>query len=163
MRKTPAFVLGFLLLVGLALAIQPPQMKEGLWSVRTQSTDNPGNIKSDHTQKLCRNHAYDQYAHELAKNMKTCKVLSENFTGGTYTVDTECKLAGSVIKSRSTTTYQSDTAFRSESHASYTPEFHGIGEMTLIVDQKYLGACPSGVQPGDRIAEDGTITHLWRH
>ena len=163
MRKTPVFVLGFLFLVGLALAVEPPQMKEGLWSVRTQMTDNPGNVKRDFTQELCRSQAYDQHALDLAKNLKGCKVVSENFTGGTYTAESECNVQGAVIKSKATTTYQGDTAFRSESHATYTPAFHGVSEMTVMVDQKYLGACPAGVQPGDRIAADGSITHTWRH
>ena len=163
MRKTRVFVLGFLFLVGLALAIEPPQMKEGLWSVRTQMTDDPGNVKRDFTQKLCRSQAYDQHALDLAKNLKGCKVVSENFTGGTYTAESECNVQGAVIKSKATTTYQGDTAFRSESHATYTPAFHGVSETTVMVDQKYLGACPAGVQPGDRIAADGSITHTWRH
>ena len=163
MRKTPAILLGFLFVVGLALAVEPPQMKEGLWSIRTQMTDNPGNVKSDFTQKLCRSHAYDQHAHELVKNMKGCKVVSENFTGGTYTVELECNVLGTVIKSKSTTTYQGDATFHSVSHATNTPPLRGVSESTIIMDQKYLGACPAGVEPGDRIAVDGSITHTWRH
>lgn len=163
MRKTPILVLGFLFLLGLALAVEPPAMREGLWSVRTQMINNPGNGKTDNTQKLCRSHAYDQHALELAKNMKACKVVSENFTGGTYTVESECNVAGAVIKSKATTTYQGDTAFHSETHGTYTPAFHGISESTIIVDQKYLGACPAGVGPGDFIAADGSIRHTWTH
>jgi hypothetical protein len=95
--------------------------------------------------------------------MKGCKVASENLTGGTYTVETECNVQGSAIKSKGTTTYQGDTAFHLETHAAYTPALMGVGETTVIVDQKYLGACPAGIEPGDRIAEDGTVTHTWKH
>jgi hypothetical protein len=163
MRKTPVFVLVILFLVGLALAVEPPPMKEGLWSVRTQMTNQPGNAKTDFTFKLCRSHAYDQHALELAKNNKGCKLVSENFTGGTYTLDSECNMGGTVLKSKTTTTFQGDTASHSETHGTYTPAFQGMTGSTIIQDQKYLGACPAGVGPGDRINADGSIMHLWRH
>ena len=35
----------------------------------------------------------------------------------------------------------------------------GISETTTIMDQKYVGSCPAGTKPGDRIAADGRITH----
>src|ERR1035438_7763172 len=46
--------------IGIANAVDPPELKEGLWSIHTQSIDNPGNKKSDGKYTLCRNHAFDQ-------------------------------------------------------------------------------------------------------
>jgi hypothetical protein len=163
MRKSPVCVLGILFLVGLALAVEPPPVKEGLWSVRTQMTNQPSNAKTDFTFKLCRNHAYDQYALGLAKNNKGCKLGFEDLSGGTYTLDSECNMGGSVLKSKTTITFQGDTASHSETQGTYTPALHGMTGSTVIQDQRYLGACPAGAQPGDRINADGSIMHLWRH
>jgi len=162
--KKPAIPAGVIvMLAASALAIEPPAMKEGLWSVHTTSIDNPGNVKSEGTYKLCRNHAYDQYAHGLASNAHGCKITIESVAGGVYRVQTECNIAGSVIKSESTTTLHGDTASRSESHGTYTPAIHGVSEINVVMEQNYLGSCPAGVQPGDRINQNGTTMHLWRH
>jgi hypothetical protein len=29
----------------------------------------------------------------------------------------------------------------------------------MIQDQRYLGSCPAGMKPGDRIMADGSIVH----
>ena len=38
----------------------------------------------------------------------------------------------------------------------------GVSETTMIMDQKYVGSCPAGAQPGDITYADGRVTH-WRH
>jgi hypothetical protein len=30
----------------------------------------------------------------------------------------------------------------------------------MVMEQKYMGSCPAGAQPGDRINADGSIVHL---
>jgi hypothetical protein len=54
-------------------------------------------------------------------------------------------------------------ASHSETHTTYTPALAGTAESTMIMDQKYVGGCPAGIQPGDRIAANGTVNHLWKH
>ena len=71
--------------------------------------------------------------------------------------------AGTVVESKGTTTFQGDTATHSETHATYTPPMGGISGMTMIMDQKYVGSCPAGLQPGDRTNADGSVIHLWKH
>jgi hypothetical protein len=44
-----------------------------------------------------------------------------------------------------------------ESHATYTPSFNGKTEETLLQEQRFLGECPAGINPGDRIMSDGTV------
>jgi hypothetical protein len=159
MKRLLMCAIAVVCLVGFAAAIDLPAAKEGLWSMRMQTTDNPGNVKSDFTQKICRNHAYDQAAQAKAKNMPGCKVLNENLSGHTYTIEIDCKIAGSVIHSKGVTTFTGDSAFRSETHATYAPALNGVSDTTMIIDQKYLGSCPSGTEPGDIIRADGTIIH----
>jgi Protein of unknown function (DUF3617) len=151
------------LLLSIAYATNLPELKEGLWSVHTQTINNPGNVKSEGTYTLCRNHAFDQAAEARAKSMKGCTMVSENFEGGKYSSQMHCVAAGTVIETKGTNTFQGDTSFHSESHATYTPPLSGITEMTIIVDQKHAGSCPVGTEPGDRTNSDGTVIHLGKH
>lgn len=164
MKKMLIFaVAGLLLPIGRADAVDLPELKEGLWSVHTQVMTNPGNSKTDKTSTICRNHAYDQHVRSLVKSMKGCTVVSESFQDGKYVLQTRCQVPGTVIDTRGTVTSQGDNATHSESHATYTPAMGGMSEMTIIMDQKYAGSCPSGAQPGDITQADGRVTHTWKH
>lgn len=164
MKKILVFAVMMLSLsIGIAKAVNPPQQKEGLWSIHKQSIDNPENKKSESTSTICRSHAYDDYVHSMAKNRKGCTTVGEGFDGGKYSVDLRCVEAGTVVQSKGTTTYQGDTSTHSETHATYTPALAGISEMTMIMDQKYVGSCPAGMQPGDLKDANGNVTHLWKH
>ena len=143
-----------------ARAADQPEVKEGLWSIHMQSTDNPGGKKTEGTYSLCRDHAYDLAVRTRAKSIKGCTIASEGFQGGKYTMAMHCTIGGSVGESKSTTTFQGDTGFRSESHATYNPPLYGVSESTIIMDQKYIGSCPAGTKPGDRINADGSVVHL---
>jgi hypothetical protein len=161
--KMLVYIGGILLPLGIALAANAPSLKEGLWSVHTVTINNPGNQKSEGTVSICRSHAYDESVEALAKNMKGCTTISESFEGGKRSVDMRCTVATSVIETKGKTTFDGDTSAHSEIHATYTPAMAGISEMTMIQDQKYVGSCPAGVQPGDRISADGTVMHSQRH
>jgi len=153
------------LLVSWALfAADPPPVKEGLWSLHTVSTDNPGNKRTEGTRSLCRNHDYDTRIREQAetRQKQNCKPLAKTSSGNTFTEESECTMMGSVITSKVVATFTGDTAIHSETHATYKPALHGIAEMTLIMDQKYVGACPAGMEPGDFMDADGKVTHV-RH
>jgi hypothetical protein len=165
MKRTLVYAVGTLLLsIGIAKAANPPELKEGLWSTHTQSIDNPGNKKTESTYTICRNHAYDEYVRSLTKGTKRgCTMVSESLEGGKYSVEMNCKTAGTVVHTKGTTTYQGDTATHSETRATYAPALAGISEMVATMDQKYVGSCPTGTQPGDMTSSDGTVNHLWKH
>lgn len=151
------------LLVSLALyAADAPAMKEGLWSIHTVSIDNPGNKRSEGTRSLCRNHAYDARIRALAetKQKQSCKPAARTSSANGFTEESECTIQGSVITSKAVTTFTGDTSFHSETHGTYKPALYGIAEMTMIMDQKYLGACPAGMEPGDFMTSDGKVTHV---
>jgi hypothetical protein len=163
MKKILIYAAAILLPIGMALAANPPDVKEGLWSIHTQTTNIPGNVKSDSTSTICRNHAYDQYTNGLAKNVKGCTMSNENYEGNKYTMDMRCTIGATTIESKGTVTYSGDTSTHSESQATYTPAMAGMTSTTTIQDQKYIGACPAGMQPGDMMLPNGTINHLWKH
>ena len=137
-----------------------PQLKEGLWSVTTETISNPAGSKIEGSYSVCRNHDYDDKARARAKVMKGCTVTSETFEGGKYTIVSHCEVPGMVFESKGVTALTSDTTTHTESHTTYKPAMRGIDETTMIMDQKYEGACPADMQPGDRKDKDGKVIHL---
>ena len=148
-----------LLSIGSAGAVNPPEMKEGLWMVHSQTIKDPGRKKIDATSTLCRSHAYDHYVRALARRVNhgtnKCTTLKDSLHGKTYSVVMRCDLGSVVINSSSITTYQSDST-HTETHQRYVPPLNGVSEATVIEDQKFLGPCPIGSKPGDLTQANGT-------
>ena len=161
-KRLAAVIAALLLVIGMASAIDKPEMKEGLWSMHKQTIDNPGNKKSESDSTICRNHGYDKHVESHAMP-KGCTTVNESFQSGRYVLETHCTIAGTTIDSKGTTTFNSDTAAHSETHATYTPAMQGVSETTMIMDTKFEGACPAGVQPGDLTDSKGNVVHLWQH
>ena len=153
-------VLAIALFFSSAYAADLPEMKEGLWSVHTQSTNDPGGKKSEGNYTICRNHAFDKKVEAGVKNIKGCSMVNENLQGGKYSSEMKCAVAGITIDSKGTTTFQGDTSFHAEVHATNIPPQNGVAATTMITDQKYVGSCPAGAQPGDRTNADGTVMHV---
>jgi Protein of unknown function (DUF3617) len=147
-----------LVLAGLANSAGEPSVKEGLWSIHTETVSQPGNKKVEGTRSLCRSHAYDDDVRARAKAVAAnCKTIVDKSEGGKSESETECVIAGTTAHGKSTSTITGDSAVHSETHTTYNPALGGMTEMTMVIDQKYVGACPAGVEPGDSIAPDGTV------
>lgn len=143
-----------------AHATDPPEVKEGLWTVHSELTNNPGGKKIESNYTICRDHEFDQIARDREKGMKGCTTVGETLQDGKYTSEIHCSVKKTTIDSKGITTYTGDSAFHSETHVAYTPALGGVSESIIVVDQKYAGSCPAGTQPGDRTNEDGTVLHL---
>jgi len=141
--------------------VDAPLLREGLWSIHSVTVESPGEKKREGNQSVCRNHAYDAYARTLEKSAK-CKTLTDSFTGGAMVKETECNVGGSVIRTKATATFMGDTA-HSESHSTYAPAAYGVSESTMIMDEKYVGPCAAGTEPGDIMRADGTVASRWKH
>ena len=146
-------------LLSIASATDPPEVKEGLWSVQTATTSSPSGKKTEGSYTICRDHAYDQYVRTNEKNMKGCTTVSESFQDGVYSSEIRCKIGAGTVSSKGTTTYKGDTV-HSESHVTYEPPLGGVHESTIVIDQKFSGKCPDGTEPGDRTNPDGSVIHL---
>lgn len=138
---------------------EAPQLKEGLWLLRTVTTTFPGSKKTVEAVTLCRNHAFDAYANAMAEMEKDCTV-ARTWQGGTMTLDGTCRVKGSTVVSKGTMTMTGDTASHSETHTTYTPALHGVKESTRIEDQSYLSSCPEGMKPGMRRSANPDSLHL---
>jgi hypothetical protein len=153
----PSIIAATVLLLSVAHAADPPPLQEGLWEVRGRSVENPGGKVTNFSYRLCRNHAFDAAMDAQVKNARECRTSFDDLGGGKFASSSSCSLGGRVIESKGTYTYESMTSTRTESHATYTPAFNGKTEETLLQEQRYLGDCPAGVNPGDRIMSDGSV------
>jgi len=91
------------------------------------------------------------------KSVKECTTSFDDLGGGRFASASKCAVGGRVIVSRGTYTYESPTSTRTESHATYTPAFNGKTEESLVQEQRYVGNCPAGMNPGDRLMGNGTL------
>ncbi len=155
--KKPAVIFGSVLLLAVAHAADPPPLQEGLWEVRGRSVENPGAKVTNFSYRLCRNHAFDTAMDAQVKNARECSTSFDDLGAGRFAAASSCNLGGRVIVSKGTYTYDSATLTHAESHATYTPAFNGKTEETLLQEQRYVGDCPAGVNPGDRIMGDGSV------
>lgn len=149
-------------LIGSAYAIDNPPLKEGYWSVHSVIVDQPGNKTTEGKYFMCHNHAYDNYVESMQKT-PGCVIKSKSVQGNKHTVEMSCVVAGTTIASKSTGTYNSDTSVHNESSSTYTPAFYGKTSEKMTMDFAYVGSCPAGIQPGDRVNSNGTVMHLWKH
>jgi hypothetical protein len=140
-------------------AANPPQLREGLWEIQIRGTENPGAKKTEYSFRLCRNHAYDKETDNLVKNNKNCKTKLDSLGGDRFSASSRCSVSGVVIVSQGVSVYQGGDTVHSESTATYTPPLYGKSDETMIQDQRYLGSCPAGMKPGDRMMADGSIVH----
>jgi hypothetical protein len=126
-------------LLSIARAADPPPLKEGLWDVSGESIVNPGGKKTEFNYQLCRNHAYDKAMDALVKNAPGCTTSFDDLGGGRFASASSCSAEGTLIVSKGT-------------YATYTPAYRGKTDERVLQDQRYVGDCPAGMKPGDRIA-----------
>lgn len=161
MKKSVMALLAALPWTVAALAADAPQLKEGLWSIHSRDLEMPGNRHTEFTSTLCRSHDSDRETQEKSKHTKDCVTVKETLRANELTSESRCTIHGSIIESHSTTLFLGN-ATHTEVHVTYTPALHGVTHSTLVQDQKYLGACPAGAEPGDLMLPNGSVQHLGR-
>jgi hypothetical protein len=133
-------------LVAAAHAGDYPNIKEGLWSTTTTIGDakRPPQVAT-----MCNSTAVMQSVMDAhKKGDQPCKIVNMSHTGSVYTEQTECTFSGQVRKSTSVTTFTGETLVHTEIHQA-------DGTVTITSDSKYVGACPTGMVPGDFVGADG--------
>jgi len=161
--KPTTAALTVLTLLGTAQAIDRPLMREGLWKIHNIDST-PGSKPEEYNYSICRDHAYDKSAEDLVAKMKECTISPATVSGNKRTYTSTCKIPNvTTISGTVTVTWDGDTAFQSVSHTTYSPAFYGKTEETSIMDEAYVGACPSGMNVGDHMDAAGKIQHMGHH
>jgi hypothetical protein len=135
--------------------LKPPPTKEGLWETRGTHMQQ-GKTVPDPAVKMCQSNnttkAMQAQGEELRKKNECTSHVSRP-SPNTYVEESSCAKgpsAGSVTKV--VYTNQGDTASHTEMHMNV-----GKSETVVVIDAKYLGACPAGMKPGDLMMDDGKI------
>jgi hypothetical protein len=111
--------------------------------------------------KLCRTHEYDQtvrssiqLAGENTRKLNQCTEKVKRKSANSYSSEMHCARDGSVTKV--TMTFQDDTSYHMDMHLKNS----GGSETEMIVDDRYVGSCPSDMKPGDAVTGDGKKMNL---
>ncbi len=158
-HKTLLPVAFALTLLPIARAADSPPLQEGLWEISGQMIENPGNKRTDFKYQLCRNHAFDSATDALVKNAKGCTTSFDDLGAGRFASASSCNVDGTLIESKGTYVYESMTSTRAESVATYSPPYRGKTEERVVQNQHYLGGCPPGLKPGDRIMGGAVVRY----
>jgi hypothetical protein len=140
--------------------IQLPPLKEGLWESHTHQVIQKRKVET--VMKLCRTNALDKSMKSAGEEMRKsyhCVVVLTRQSANSFFSEMHCDkgpLSGSVNKT--TMTYQSDTSYRVEQRMTM-----GQSETVTIIDERYLGSCPSDMKPGDALMADGKKISLGVH
>jgi hypothetical protein len=142
------------LLAASAHAVDFPTMKAGLWESRLVREGAP--TKAAATQ-ICMNAAVQKEMLDMTMgNMKSMCTKNDIRRDGNRMYGTaECKFGESAMKSNSVTTFAGDSAYRTEVKATFDPPFMGKATSNTVIEGKWMGACPAGMQPGDVTMPDG--------
>ncbi len=143
-----------------AQAQQFPKLKPGLWEMTTTNTrskDRPP-LKSS----LCTDASLQQELIRMSTGMMQgmCSKFDTKYVGNTFTGEAICNLGSSTMRSRSVMTLTGDTAYRTESHATFDPPMGGISQSDTVIEGRNIGACKPGQQPGDMTMPNGQTMNI---
>jgi hypothetical protein len=153
MRLGIAFVAAFLG-ASFAVAADLPGVKAGLWESTVQQPGAPGKIPPT---QMCLDASVlkEMMTSGMSMAKSMCTKTDSKVSGNKVYGEAECTFNGSKMKSKSVTTFNGDSSYRTETEATYDPPFMGRATSSAVIEAKWLGACPSGMQVGDVVGPGG--------
>jgi len=132
-----------------ALAADLPKRKSGLWEMKNQMEGMP----SQGAMQMCVDQTSDNIMQEKAKERANCSVMDvSRGLGGKMTIHSVCQVdAKTTATTDAVMTGDFDSGYRSDMKIRYTPPMHGMSEMKMVSEAKWLGPCKPGQKPGDII------------
>ena len=157
---TAATLCGALSLVAAgASAIDFPAMKAGLWESTMAREGTPQKLGAA---KMCMDKAVQKEMMDMGMGtMKSMCPKNDIRRDGNKVYGTaECKFGESTMKSSSVTTFSGDTSYHTEVKSTYDPPMQGMSSGNMVIDAKWTGACPAGMQAGDVVLPDGRKVNM---
>lgn len=133
------------LLAGTASAADAPKRKSGLWELKTQMAGMP----SPGAMQMCVDQNTDNIMQERSREKVNCEVMDVNRSAGKVNIHSVCKHEGATVTSDALITGDFESGYKSDMKISYSPPRHGMSEMRLTQEAKWLGPCKPGQKPGD--------------
>jgi len=140
-----SFALLAVLLAATASAADAPQRKSGLWEVRTQMAGMP----AQGPMQMCVDQASDNLMQERARERANCPVMDVSRTSGKVTIHSVCKLDGTTATTDAVITGDFDSTYRNDMQIRYNPPQHGMSEMKMTQEARWLSPCKPSQKPGD--------------
>jgi hypothetical protein len=135
-------------------AIDIPTMKPGLWEskVAREGTTAPQPIA-----RMCLDAAVqkEMMGFGMGAMKSMCSKNDLRREGNKLYGNNECKIGESTMRSTSVTTFNGDSSYHTEVKATYDPPMMGKAGVDTVVDAKWVGPCPAGMQPGEMIMPNG--------
>jgi hypothetical protein len=131
-----------------------PEIKVGLWSIDSSAggADTPRSVlvcmNTDVVQELMKGDA------RVLPAGKCKSAIDEN--GSSYVETTDCIVRGRELQVKSVATFAGNEKFHIDSERT------GPTTDTMLIDGKYLSACPAATQVGDVMAPNGQKTNVLR-
>jgi len=138
-----------------AAAVDYPVLKNGQWEMTTSAS---GTGAPPRKATICLDATTQKSMIDMGVGMQKemCTRMDMRHEGARFITDAECKIGNSVIKSHGVMTMTGDTAYRTETAATFDPPLSkDMKESKTVIEGRYLGPCRDGMQPGDMVTETG--------
>lgn len=146
--KTSISILSLLLsatLISNAGAADMPKRKAGLWEVHTQMDNMPRNMAI----QMCVDQTSDNLMQQRGKDKADCSTMNVKKNANNTTVHAVCRSEGSTMTMDAVYTGSFDSGYRADMKMHYDPPQHGMSDMHMVQDAKWLGPCKAGQKAGD--------------
>ena len=143
-----------------AAALDYPVLKNGQWEITMTGSAGNG---APRTSTLCLDASTQKNMLDMGLGMQKerCSKMETRRDGSSFYTEAECRMGNSVIKAKTVMTMIGDTAYRTESSATFDPPLlKDLRESKSVIDGKYTGACRDGLQPGDLVTSTGQKINL---
>lgn len=151
------FLFAVLLLIPVTAASADfPSRKAGLWEIKTKTSG----VDTPHSIKQCIDSSTDKALMEMGTGMGQqmgidCAKNEIRKDGAGYYQESNCKIAGSTMITKSTYKGDFNSGYNAEIATTYNPPFMGRSSSNMTVTAKWLGPCEPGQNPGDIIMANG--------
>jgi Protein of unknown function (DUF3617) len=155
-----ALALALFAAAGVAGAQDFPKLKAGSWEVTTANARS--DARAPRLTTMCLDDSVQQEMYKMSTGMMSgmCSKHDIKVAAGKVTASANCDLGVTKMQSQSVMTLTGNTAYHTESHATFDPPMNGMKESNTVIDGKHVGACKPGQQPGDMTLPGGQTINI---
>lgn len=126
-------------------AADVPKRKSGLWEMKTQMTGLP----TQGAMQICVDQASDNLLQERAREKANCPVMEVSRGADKILIHAVCRHDGTTSTSDAVITGDFESNYRNEMSITYAPPLHGMSNLKMTQEARWLGPCKAGQKPGD--------------
>jgi len=138
-----------------AAGVDYPTLKNGQWEMTTSAS---GTGAPPRKSTICLDASTQKSMIDMGAGMQKemCTRMDMHRDGAKFITDAECRIGNSVIKSHGVMTMNGDSAYHTETSATFDPPLGpNMKESKTVIEGRFLGPCRDGLQPGDMLTDTG--------